>query len=918
VPISSIYLGWDTPCLPAATTWLAQRFRSDDHLDLRRARVVLPGARAGRRLLELLVGYAEEEGLRLTPPRILTAGVLPDELYPKGARLAAPIEREVAWGLALRAIPADVRATLLPAPPDEHDLSSWLALGGQIDDLYREIAAGGLLFTDVSRICRERLYEGEERWEVLAAVESEFQQTLTGAGRVDREALRRTAVAEGLMDDGPIVIVGSPDLNLLTRRMLAAYPGEVTVLIHAPEALAHGFDETGVLKTSFWRARPIDLPAGIIEVVPGPADQADAVVAALAKLTALPAEEITIGVLDQEVKPHLLERLTARDLPARDAAGRQGGTTAPAELLQLIARYTASHAWSDLAALVRHGAVQEWLIRAGVVTTFLSSLDGWQVNRLPARTDGPLPGKGDEVVNRIVGLVRELLAPLTGPARPLHEWAQPIADLIITIFGHHPLNRFAPADALMLATIEELQRSLQALASLAGPLTPPGGAAHAIRAVLRPLEGAHLEVPDGDEAIELLGWLELHLDDAPALILTGVNEGFVPESINSHHLLPDSLRRELGLLDNERRYARDAYIFSALLASHRHLTIVAGRRTGEGEALKPSRLLLAASGEELAARVLRLFREFGETAATPAGATTSTGFEIPRPVVNTPVESMSATSFRSYLACPYRFYLRHLLRLGAESDSAAEIEAPLFGSITHVVLRGLYDSPAGRSSSVREVREFLLDTLHTVARHQFGSTPLPTVPIQLRALEARLASFAEWQAARARDGWEIAQAEYDFSKLNVLIELADESSMKLVGQVDRIDFHPATGSWAIFDYKVGDTARDPDETHRRRGSWVDLQLPAYLYALRQTGFLTEASLGYLCLSADPAKPIEQLAPWTEVELASAFAEMQSIATRVRAGCFWPPAAELQHFDEFADICGTGQFARVETTEGEVA
>ena len=54
--------------------------------------------------------------------------------------------------------------------------------------------------------------------------------------------------------------------------------------------------------------------------------------------------------------------------------------------------------------------------------------------------------------------------------------------------------------------------------------------------------------PDvADDAVELLGWLELPLDDTPAAIITSFNEGFVPTSLNSDLFLPNELRRRLGL-----------------------------------------------------------------------------------------------------------------------------------------------------------------------------------------------------------------------------------------------------------------------------------------------------------------------------------------------------------------------------------
>ena len=71
------------------------------------------------------------------------------------------------------------------------------------------------------------------------------------------------------------------------------------------------------------------------------------------------------------------------------------------------------------------------------------------------------------------------------------------------------------------------------------------------------------------------------MDDAPALVVTGMNEGIVPSSRNSDPFLPNRLRRLLGIEDNDRRYARDAYALGVLRYSKEDLRIIAGRRSVE-------------------------------------------------------------------------------------------------------------------------------------------------------------------------------------------------------------------------------------------------------------------------------------------------------------------------------------------------
>src|SRR5688572_112382 len=122
-------LDWNQPALPAAADYLIARYRRDAALDLGGAIVVLPVARAGRRLLEILVLRCEELGLTLMPPAILTTGTLPEQLYRPKRPFADTLTQQLAWAHALRQIPAERLRPFLPHPPATDDALRWLALG---------------------------------------------------------------------------------------------------------------------------------------------------------------------------------------------------------------------------------------------------------------------------------------------------------------------------------------------------------------------------------------------------------------------------------------------------------------------------------------------------------------------------------------------------------------------------------------------------------------------------------------------------------------------------------------------------------------------------------------------------------------------------------------------------------------------
>ena len=126
--ISKVFLDWKAPALPATAAYLSERYAAAGVLDLQQTLVVTPGGRAGRRLLELLVEYAEAHHLALVPPQIVTMGQLPELLYETPRPFAPALTQQLAWVTALRQTERPIVASLTSAPPTDHDLfaCNWL------------------------------------------------------------------------------------------------------------------------------------------------------------------------------------------------------------------------------------------------------------------------------------------------------------------------------------------------------------------------------------------------------------------------------------------------------------------------------------------------------------------------------------------------------------------------------------------------------------------------------------------------------------------------------------------------------------------------------------------------------------------------------------------------------------------------
>ena len=98
------------------------------------------------------------------------------------------------------------------------------------------------------------------------------------------------------------------------------------------------------------------------------------------------------------------------------------------------------------------------------------------------------------------------------------------------------------------------------------------------------------------------------------------------------------------------------------------LEVLLGKTSAAGDPLRPSRLLFQCAETELPARVRFLFRELPPTGGNVAWRR---AWRWRVPWVGA-AERLRVTGFRDYLACPFRFYLKH--RLGMEPVDAAKRE----------------------------------------------------------------------------------------------------------------------------------------------------------------------------------------------------------------------------------------------------
>lgn len=921
--VNRVFLGWSQPAVKSLIDYLQTTVPvspgQPQRWDLSGYRVVLPTGWATRRFLAHLADLAADRKLTLFPPDVITVGRLPEMLYPHQRPLADEATCLLAWWAALKELAyadEELLRRLFPAFAHSMKASQQLALAEILYGFHREVLGAGYDCPTVlnETLKRDSHFPDRHRWEALIALEEYYLKTLQGCGLWDIHFARREALKNNECHiDKQILLVGLVDLPQIVRKMLRLLSHRVTALVIAPARLADHFDDLGCLIPEKWQELPVAIPPERITVCQQPIDQAEAVIETLAQWgERFAIEEITIGLPEEKLLPLVREVLERHNLPGRFGPGRPVLQTPVWTLVRTVQEFLSQPTAQALAALIRHPQVERWLrSRFGADRDFLAEMDGWIAQRLPLMVDAAAMAGEHGPVKEIWQAVWDILQP--------EQWATPQSIAMSGEMIRGMLKAFCGQDndpdgfVHNPQTLEICRMILDAIQtwelvpeSLQNQLPWNATPLDLLHWVERQLVTRRIAAEPQNPCIELMGWLDVPWDDAPGTIVTMVNEGYIPSAVKSDPFLPPRIREWLGIDDNLRRFARDAYNLSLLVSSRQEYQLIAGRQNLEGDPLLPSRFLFSADDDTMVRQVREYFGLGAQTAARrsprwEAAAPNDQHLQPPRPQVIEPINEIRVTQFRDYLACPYRFYLRHILKVATVTDEVEELDPASFGSLAHQVLCDFARSRLRESTDPDAIAEYLVRKLESIIKHRFSAVPLPPVPIQLEQLKTRLRAFATFQAEHAKE-WEILHAEYEPSK-PVTLDV-DGKKIRLLGRIDRIDQNRDTGQLLIIDYKVTESEdATPERLHRKKIAgervWIDLQLPLYRRLAREVVKNAPVLLAYILLPKIADSTRLCLAEWSDEDLASAEETARDVVRRIWRNEFWPPNDDAA--DQFPEL-----------------
>jgi ATP-dependent helicase/nuclease subunit B len=283
-------------------------------------------------------------------------------------------------------------------------------------------------------------------------------------------------------------------------------------------------------------------------------------------------------------------------------------------------------------------------------------------------------------------------------------------------------------------------------------------------------------------------------------------------------------------------------------------------------------------------------------------------------------ERISVSALKSYLQCPFRFFLQHIMKMRPVDVATREMSPASFGTRLHAILAQI----GGRQISPDISAPAWTAELHRIAEsdidNHFGTQLSFALRLQKEALLARIHYFVTRQIedVQAFGSTQILETETKFS-----VSIA---GVNVRGVVDRIDQRGDTRE--LIDYKTADSPTPPAKAHLavvarkeppahlpeaaffehdgKRYRWTDLQLPLYALSQMRDG-QARPGLAYINLAKTQEK--SEIARWedfSQSHIDSALACAEAVIGQIKAGIFWPPNPDVREaYDDFAPLFPDG-------------
>jgi ATP-dependent helicase/nuclease subunit B len=936
--LSTQFLDWKRPLLSSAVEKLLKHSNTD-LINLSNIMVVAPTTHSAQKLKYDLAKQLAENNRGLVLPKIVTPEFFISANCTQKKK-ATYSESLIAWLTVFENFNIGTLSSLFPNIPDKENRHSWnLNVIDSIMNLISTIAEAGHTISSIVNTNNEPVADDIDRWFDLLKLENEYTKILNSNGLIDSNQNKIISANSPSIPQeiNRIIIIGIIDpLPIVTNAWeILSKQISTEIWIHAPESENNSFDKWGRPIEKSWSNREIEIPSFENSVhVTSPENMQHNITTILSDLTDDKSNNIdlnktSIFTANNSLIPYIKNFFSKYDITTTDPAGTEFTISKLYILLDNFYDFLLSKNYQSFAKLLRTPDILNYFRYYNDhfdIARLLTSLDQLQNKYLPETLNDINSMINSESKNSSkYGIKVELLKIVYNQfldfiekvkTKSLHDF---LHFFIEEIYSGRKLKNNNINDNHFIETLTTFNKILNEFND-SQIKTDHLSLSKQFNVFLNILK-REKSYPDSkiEGVLEIHGWLETQWSNSENIILTGMNEKYLPGGIQSDLFLPDSIKQKLGIRSMDSRFSRDSYILTALLKSHApgKIHFIVNNIDTSGDPLKPSRLLFLTNGKNLIPRLNKLFIHTDEDSNNNSISDYSPSFKL-KPTDKKIEPVLYATDFSNYLSSPFIFYLKKALKMEKIDDRKNDIDPRYFGNTCHAILQKFSEKEnLGEIQSLDKLQDILKEYTDKEILIRYGrNLSLPSI-LSTSSIKQRIIKSAEQILEDYKIGWRTIEVEKSFPLTidNAFITKWSTKPIELPepyiirGKIDRIDKNIKTGEVRIVDYKTSEKGKQPNNVHYKRPRditkspeysrftldeksycWLDLQLPIYYLMLENSEIETNSNL--YCSYFNLPKIISEtgISSWDNISdfIPAACSAIADIIINIEKKVFWPP------------------------------
>ncbi len=335
------------------------------------------------------------------------------------------------------------------------------------------------------------------------------------------------------------------------------------------------------------------------------------------------------------------------------------------------------------------------------------------------------------------------------------------------------------------------------------------------------------------EGMQIMGLEESRVLDFDTLLILSLNERIFPKRSFNPSYIPPSLRLGYGLPTSEQEDQSITYHFYRLISRAKQLFIIYDSRTPDLSSGEVSRFVtqmqMLLPPDAYIVHELELGLSMGDRRELNVEKTATVMEELNEYVAGKGNRNLSASSLKTYISCPLRFYLEKVKRLSLEDFDPEYMDAASYGTVMHTLAQNHYErlskkyhstflSPEtlyeeahapGLEKQLEKEARAIMNTLYYRGRHDVED-PEAFFPGEGRVLARLMAQYMlkMLDCEAKQTGFKFLHAEYKGEQEKYQWDFAPNRpelpAINFTMAIDRIDelMEPA-GTLRLIDYKTG-------------------------------------------------------------------------------------------------------------------